>query len=40
MPVAFKYSLIVLTASVATYLTYQAIRRWNLTRWLFGMKAA
>lgn len=37
-PVAAKYPLIVLTATALTLLAYELVRRWNVTRWLFGMK--
>jgi glucans biosynthesis protein C len=37
-PVALKYPLIVLVATGLTLLTYELIRRWSLTRLLFGMK--
>lgn len=37
-PVVVKYPLIVLIATGATLLAYELIRRWKVTRWLFGMK--
>jgi glucans biosynthesis protein C len=37
-PVAVKYPLIVLAAIGLTLLAYELVRRWNVTRWLFGMK--
>jgi glucan biosynthesis protein C len=38
-PVAVKYPLIVFAATGFTLLAYEFIvRRWNVTRWLFGMK--
>jgi hypothetical protein len=37
--VAVKYSLIVLVATGLTLSTYELVRRWNVTRWLFGMKS-
>lgn len=37
-PIAVKYPLIVLVATGFTFLAYELVRRWNLTRWLFGMK--
>jgi glucans biosynthesis protein C len=37
-PVAVKYLSIVLIATVVTLLVYELVRRWNITRWLFGMK--
>lgn len=37
-PVAIKYPLIVLVATGLTLLAYELVRRWNVTRWLFGMK--
>ena len=37
-PVAVKYPLIVLVATGLTLLAYEMVRRWNVTRWLFGMK--
>ncbi len=39
-PVAIKYPLIVLAATGLTIVAYELVRRWNLTRWLFGMKVA
>lgn len=39
-PVAMKYPLIVLVATGLTLLTYELVRRWNVTRLLFGMKSA
>lgn len=38
-PVAAKYPLIVLIATALTLLAYELVRRWNVTRWLFGMKS-
>jgi glucan biosynthesis protein C len=37
-PVAVKYPLIVVVATGLTLFTYELVRRWNVTRWLFGMK--
>jgi hypothetical protein len=37
-PVAVKYPLIVLIAIGLTVIAYELVRRWNLTRWLLGMK--
>jgi len=37
-PVTVKYPLIVLVATSLTLLTYELVRRWNVSRWLFGMK--
>jgi glucans biosynthesis protein C len=37
-PVAIKYPLIVLVATGFTLIAYELVRRWNVTRWLFGMK--
>ncbi|HEX9838081.1 MAG TPA: acyltransferase family protein [Anaerolineales bacterium] len=37
-PVAVKYPLIVLVATGSTLVAYELVRRWNMTRWLFGMK--
>lgn len=37
-PVAVKYPLIVLVATGLTLLAYELVRRWNVSRWLFGMK--
>lgn len=37
-PVAVKYPLIVLVATGLTLVAYELVRRWNVTRWLFGMK--
>jgi glucan biosynthesis protein C len=37
-PVAVKYPLIVLVATSSTLVTYELVQRWNVTRWLFGMK--
>lgn len=37
-PVAVKYPLIVLVATGLTVVAYELVRRWNVTRWLFGMK--
>jgi glucans biosynthesis protein C len=39
-PVAVKYPLIVLVATGSTLVAYELVRRWNVTRWLFGMKPA
>lgn len=39
-PVAVKYPLIVVVATGLTLLAYELVRRWNVTRWLFGMKPA
>jgi glucans biosynthesis protein C len=39
VPVMVKYPLIVLVATGLTLIAYELIRRWNLTRWLFGMKS-
>jgi glucans biosynthesis protein C len=36
--VAVKYLLIVLIATGLTLFAYELVRRWNITRWLFGMK--
>jgi glucans biosynthesis protein C len=36
--VAIKYLLIVLSATIFTWLTYELVKRWNVARWLFGMK--
>jgi membrane-bound acyltransferase YfiQ involved in biofilm formation len=38
-PVAVKYPLIVLVATGLTLAAYELVRRWNLMRWLFGMKS-
>jgi hypothetical protein len=38
-PVWIKYPMIVLIATGLTIIAYEFIRRWNITRWLFGMKA-
>jgi glucans biosynthesis protein C len=38
-PVAVKYPLIVLVATGFTLIAYELVRRWNGSRWLFGMKA-
>lgn len=38
--VAVKYPLIVVVATGLTLLAYEMIRRWNVTRLLFGMKPA
>jgi glucans biosynthesis protein C len=38
LPVAIKYPLIVLVATGLTLVAYELVRRWNMTRWLFGMK--
>lgn len=37
-PVALKYPLIVVVATGLTLVAYELVRRWNVTRWLFGMK--
>jgi membrane-bound acyltransferase YfiQ involved in biofilm formation len=37
-PVAVKYPLIVLIATGLTLAAYEVVRRWSVTRWLFGMK--
>jgi glucan biosynthesis protein C len=37
-PVAVKYPLIVVVATGLTLVAYELVRRWNVTRWLFGMK--
>jgi membrane-bound acyltransferase YfiQ involved in biofilm formation len=39
-PIAVKYPLIVVVATGLTLLAYELVRRWNMTRWLFGMKPA
>jgi glucans biosynthesis protein C len=39
-PVVIKYPLIVLIATALTLAAYEMVRRWNVTRWLFGMKPA
>lgn len=39
-PVTVKYPLIVLVATGLTLLAYELVRRWNVTRMLFGMKPA
>ena len=38
LPVAVKYLLIVVIATILTLITCELVRRWNPTRWLFGMK--
>jgi hypothetical protein len=38
LPIAIKYPLIVLAATGLTLVTSELARRWNVTRWLFGMK--
>jgi len=39
LPVAVKYPLIVLLATGCTLVAYEfLVRRWNIIRWLFGMK--
>jgi hypothetical protein len=38
-PVAVKYPLIVLLATCLTLAAYELVRRWNITRWLFGMRS-
>jgi hypothetical protein len=37
-PVVVKYPIIVLVAIGLTLLTYELVRRWNVSRWLFGMR--
>jgi hypothetical protein len=37
-PVAVKYPLIVLVTTGLTWLGYELVRRWNVSRFLFGMK--
>jgi glucans biosynthesis protein C len=37
-PVAVKYILIVLVATGLTLVASELVRRWNVTRWLFGMR--
>ena len=37
-PIAVKYPLIVFVATGLTLAAYELVRRWNITRWLFGMK--
>ncbi len=37
-PVTVKYPLIVLVATCLTLLVYELVRRWNVSRWLFGMR--
>jgi hypothetical protein len=37
-PIAVKYPLIVFVATGLTLLAYEVVRRWNVTRWLFGMR--
>jgi len=37
-PVAAKYPLIVVVATALTLLAYELVRRWNVTRFLFGVK--
>jgi glucan biosynthesis protein C len=37
-PVVIKYILIVLIATGLTWIAYELVRRWNVARWLFGMK--
>lgn len=37
-PVAVKYPLIVVVATGLTLVAHELVRRWNMTRWLFGMK--
>lgn len=39
-PVAVKYPLIVVVATILTLLSYELVRRWNVSRLLFGMKSA
>jgi glucans biosynthesis protein C len=38
LPVAVKYPLIVFLATTLTLAAYELVRRWDPTRWLFGMK--
>jgi hypothetical protein len=38
MPVAVKYPLIVLVATGLTLVASELVRRWSVTRWLFGLK--
>ena len=38
-PVMLKYPFIVLVATGLTLVAYELIGRWNVTRWLFGMKS-
>ncbi len=38
IPVIVKYPMIALIATGLTLLAYEVVRRWNVTRWLFGMK--
>jgi hypothetical protein len=38
-PVVVKYPLIVVVATALTLLIYEFVRRWNVTRLLFGMKS-
>ena len=38
VPISIKYPLIVLVATGLTLVAYELVRRWNVTRWLFGMK--
>lgn len=37
-PVAVKYPLIVITATILTLLAYELVKHWNITRLLLGMK--
>jgi hypothetical protein len=37
-PVAVKYPIVVLAATGLTIIAYELVRRWNVTRLLFGMK--
>ena len=39
-PVAVKYPLIILVATGLTLIAYELVRRWNVTRWLFGMRSS
>jgi len=39
VPVMVKYPLIVLVATGLTLLACELVRRWNITRWLFGMRS-
>lgn len=38
LPVGVKYLLIVVLATALTLVACELVRRWNATRWLFGMK--
>ena len=37
-PLWVKYPLIILVATGLTLLAYELVRRWNVSRWLFGMR--